>query len=312
MIFSKNNCDTMKIAVTGGKGFIGNHLITQLLNEDYEVISLDKSANQGYLADVEYLKCDITNSNQVNSLTKDADVIIHLAALSSIKDSTDNLVQYNRVNVEGTINVLEAAKKNSIEKVIFTSTSVVYGKGNGLRQKEDSILNPSNFYGLTKLSAEYYCSFYADNFGLNTVSLRPFNVYGPMQKIDAGVIPVFINSALTQKKVPLYGSGKQKRDFIYVKDLVNCYIKAIKSSKKITGKSINVGSGENYSVLEILKKIESISGKKVFVEKNNSIAGDVKDSLADISLAKELLDWEPTYSLEQGLKETFEWYASNK
>jgi len=301
----------MKVAVTGGAGFIGSNIIKKLV-KNHDVLSLDKNpvSNQNKIDGADYLKCDITDSESVLEKTKGTDVIFHLAALRSIKDSMENPLAYNKANIDGTVNVLEAARKNGCGQVVFTSTSSVYGNSYELPQKENSALKPFNIYGLTKLAGEHYCSIYSETFSLKTIAFRPFNVYGPRQEINAGVIPAFINSAITGKEVPFYGSGEQKRDFVYVKDLSDCYIMAM-NSELAGGLSINIGSGKNYSIKEILEKVEKISGKKVNMKNAGSLIGDVKETLADISIAKKSLGWEPKYSLEKGLKETFEWYSNN-
>lgn len=292
----------LKIAITGGSGFIGKYLINLLSAQGNEILVLDKSKNNFDSEKISSAECNILDLENVTELTQGFDCIIHLAALRSVRESMSRPADYNQVNIQGTVNVLESARKNDVKKVIFASSSAVYGNNFSFPQKESDYAKPSNPYGLTKLTGEQYCSIYAENYGLETVSFRLFNVYGPDQQADAGVISAFVNSALTGKKAPLYGSGNQKRDFVFVEDVAEAFGKAIENSSSVKGKSINIGFGKNYSVIEIKELVEKLSGKSVLTDKKESFVGDVKETLADISVAKKFLNWQPKTGLEDGIK----------
>jgi len=299
----------MKIAVTGGNGFIGSYVCEEFTRSGHEVVSLSKNAMApSYNANpLHQLKCDILDIDSLQGATKGFDCIVHLAALRSLKESMFNPFEYNRVNINGTVNVLEAARINGIKKVVFASSSAVYGNNNTLRQKEGSHLRPSSPYGLSKLAAEHYCSIYSENFGIETVSLRMFNVYGPGQKPDGGVIAAFIDAIERGKKPIIYGSGDQVRDFIYIKDIAGAFLFAMQNSKKCNGTAINIASGKKCTVMEVLGAIEKIEGGKIDFTKEKRLLGDMGGLVADISLAKKLLNWEPKRSLESGISQTLEW-----
>ena len=307
----------MKIAVTGGTGFIGRYVVEKLLEQDYDVSVLatkqDKKLSSGskLFAKSKFVKSDILNPKKISSSLNGFDCVVHLAALRSTKDSVEAPLQYNRMNIDGTVNVLEAVRVNRIKKMVFASISSVYGNDFEVPQKEDCCPEPSNPYGLSKLVGEKYCAMYSAAYGIESVSLRPFNVYGPRQKFGDSVISMFIASALSGKKPVIYGDGSNLRDFVYVEDVADAFALALKNISKVKGKAINVGSGKNHSVAQILKMVEKISGTKLSIETKQNFPGNVKETLADISRAKNLLGWEPKYSLEQGLRKTFAWYKAN-
>ncbi|PIN84649.1 MAG: hypothetical protein COV47_06320, partial [Candidatus Diapherotrites archaeon CG11_big_fil_rev_8_21_14_0_20_37_9] len=212
----------------------------------------------------------------------------------------------------GTINVLEAARANNIKKVIFASSSAVYGDHAAAPQKESEPQNPSNPYGLSKLMGEKYCNMYSENYGFDAVSLRPFNVYGPRQSISrGGVVANFMACAVKGTSPEIFGSGEILRDFTYVQDVVDAFEFAMQKSGKANRLSINIGTGKNHSLIEVLKMVEKISGKSLAPVSKGRIVGDAHQTLADISLAKKVLGWEPMYSLEKGLEKTYAWYKGH-
>lgn len=299
----------MKIAITGGSGFIGTPLIQKLISQGNEVIVLDRGSQKQAPSGARLFDCDILDKEKLIRLTKGCECIVHLAALRSMRESMSKPWQYNLVNIDGTVNVLEAARENKIQKVVFSSSSSVYGNMAKTPQKESENCVPSNPYGLSKLAAEKYCSLYSQNFGVETVSLRIFNVYGPGQPAQAGVIAALCSSAAKRLEIPLYGSGTQRRDFIFIDDVVEAFLLAIKNSSKSAGLSINIGSAKSVSVNEVLKKVIKLSKSSVNLRKMPPITGDVKVTLADISLARKKLGWKPKTGLERGLKKTFESYT---
>ena len=307
----------MKIAVTGGLGFVGSHLIEKLLKSGHEVVSLDRvsDAKKATAADVsgaKLIKCDILDREKLLDSTSGSDCIVHLAASRIMKESMHKPFEYNRINIDGTVSVLEAARVNGIGRVIFASSSAVYGNNLRPPQKEDSVLYPPNPYGVSKLTGEKYCHVYWENFGVQAVSLRLFNVYGPGQDKGAGAIMPFIDCALRHADPVIYGSGFQSRDFIYVDDAADAFLKCImlsRNTKKLGGKSINIGSGVNYSILEILKEIEGVSGTPFSIIRSEKLAGDVQNTFANIKLARRLLNWKPRMPLKEGIKKTYDWYC---
>ncbi|MCR4368895.1 MAG: NAD-dependent epimerase/dehydratase family protein [archaeon] len=295
-----------KIIITGGSGFIGSHLMQRL--EGNQITSLDRSNAHGSQKGVNYAKCDVLEPKRLEKFTKGADAIIHLAALRSIKDSVEMPLEYNKVNIDGAVNVLEAARKNDVRKFVFASSSAVYGSNYSLPQKEGSLAVPSNPYGLSKLAGENYCRIYSENYGIEAVSLRMFNVYGPGQDPKAGVAAAFAYAAAKNTRPILYGSGKQARDFVYIEDVAQAFSLALKNSKKAKGLSINIGGGKSSTVNQILEIAQQLAEKKLDPEKKQIFLGDVRETLADISLAKKSIGWTPKTGLEEGMKKTFDFY----
>ena len=310
-----------KVLITGGAGFIGSHLAEELA-ENNEVIVID-NLSTGKLENIKHLlndkkiifkKGDIRDLNFLKNEFEGADYIFHQAAVVSVPKSVEDPVSTNEVNVNGTLNVLIAAKNCDAKKVVFASSCAVYGDNPDLPLKEDMLPRPLSPYAASKLACECYCQVFAEVYGLPTVSLRYFNVYGPRQDANsdyAAVIPKFIARVLENKPPIIYGDGNQTRDFIFVKDIVRANITAAESS--ITG-TFNIASGKATSIEELAMQIIKTAGKnedmKPIHEKPR--AGDIKHSSADISKAKEKLNFQPEYSLEEGLEEIVEWFGGRK
>ena len=301
----------MRIGVTGGSGFIGRYVGKQLISEGHGGKSLDRSPFRGSNAKASFVECDITDAKKLAGSTKGLECIVHLAALKSMKESIVEPNPYNKVNIDGTINVLEAARVNGIAKVVFSSSSAVYGNSRQEPQHEGLEPMPINPYGISKLVGELYCSGYTENFGIETVSLRLFNVYGPGQT-GGGVVPSFIDSALTGKPATIFGSGETSRDFVFVEDVAKAFSLAIRHSSKAAGRAINIGSGESHSIMDVMGVVEGVSGRKIEARKKDGFEGDLEKTLADISLAKKLLSWKPEHGFEQGMEKNFEWYSKKK
>ena len=304
--------ENKKVVITGGAGFIGSHLAEELA-ENNEVIVIDnlstgKIENIKHLMDNEkiiFKKGDIRDLDFLKKEFEGADYIFHQAAIVSVPFSTKNPFLTNEVNVSGTLNVLMAAKENSVKKVVYASSCAVYGNNPNLPLKEEMLPTPLSPYAASKLASEAYCNVFAYVYGLPTASLRYFNVYGPRQDAAspyAAVIPKFIERVRNGKPPIIYGDGKQTRDFIYVKDVVKANILAAES--KATG-VFNIASGKAISIEELAYKIIEIAGKnkniKPLYEKPRP--GDIKHSVADIFKAREKLGFQPNYSLEKGLNE---------
>lgn len=300
-----------KVIVTGGAGFIGSHLTELLLSRGYHVIIIDDFST-GKMANIEpllknkkvdFIQGSITELPLLQNLFQGVDFVFHQAALSSVPRSIEDPLSTSKVNITGTLNVLLAARDNNVKKVIYASSSSVYGDTPTLPKREDMVSNPQSPYALTKLVGEYYCRVFHQIYGLPSICLRYFNVYGPRQDSDsqyAAVIPIFI-AKLSQDKSPIiYGDGEQTRDFTFVKDVIQANI--IGAESDACG-VFNIGRGENSTLNDLAKTIINLVGKDLQSEYQPPRVGDVRDSLADISKAR-AIGYEPQYSLDKGLRET--------
>ncbi|SMH72282.1 NAD-dependent epimerase/dehydratase family protein [Candidatus Nitrosotalea okcheonensis] len=296
----------MKFIITGGAGFIGSHLAEFLSSKGHSVQIIDnlssgKLANLSKVLDqIDFLKFDILNYDKLREAVKDIDGIFHHAALTSVQDSFLRPEEYERVNVQGTENILRAAKEFEI-KVVFASSASVYGNPEKIPIKEDAERRPLNPYGLSKLKAENLCAQYYE-LGVSVIGLRYFNVYGPRQTKDyAGVITKFIDNALDKKPLLINGNGFQVRDFVSVNDVAAANFLAMKSN--VTCGFINIGSGIATSIKELAEMIMQLSGMQSEPIYEEFKEGDIRFSQANVDLAKELLDWKPKTILKDWLKE---------
>lgn len=298
-----------RILVTGGAGFIGSHIV-EALRRDNEVLVLDdlSTANKASLDFVsrpgaKFIKGSVCDSKLLKELLKGVDYIFHEAAIPSVSRSLDDPVKTNEANVTGTVKLLTAAKDSSVRKVVYASSSSVYGDTPTLPKKEDMSPRPKSPYAISKLAAENYCVAFSELYSMPVVSLRYFNVYGSRQdpKSDyAAVIPRFLSSAKRGMPLTIYGDGKQTRDFTYVKDVAAANIAACGTSKA-DGQVLNIAYGRNFSINELAAKVIDLIKSKSKIVHTKPREGDVRDSLADTSKAKKLLDWQPRYSLDDGL-----------
>ncbi|MCM8799524.1 MAG: SDR family oxidoreductase [Candidatus Omnitrophica bacterium] len=308
----------LKVLVTGGAGFIGSHLVEYLLKRDYKVRVLDNFSSgkeenlKDLINDIELIRGDIRDKGICIKVTKNIDYVFHQAALRSVPKSLDNPSEYNEVNIQGTLNLLEASLENKIRCFIFASSSAIYGEAKRFPQKEIDPACPISPYALTKLVGEYYCRIFSKSYGLKTISLRYFNVFGPKQALDdeyAAVIPKFIHCLLNNKPYPVYGTGRQSRDFTYIENVVRANLLAIKMIDRYNaGEIFNIGTGRSYTILELIKFLNIILNKEIkptFLEKR---PGDVFKTQADISLAKRKLCFLPKVSFLEGLKRTVSYF----
>ena len=300
----------MNILVTGGAGFIGSNLANELSKKNNVVVldDLSRGKKENLTKRVKLIKGSITDYVLVEKLIKNIDYVFHLAALISVEESIKNPIKTVEINSLGTLNILKASLKNNVKKVIFSSSAAVYGDSNEIPKKETMYVNPLSPYAITKLDGEYYCNVYK-NLGLKTCCLRYFNVYGPNQDLKSdysAAIPVFISNASRNKDLILYNSGKQTRDFIFVKDVVTANILAMNKLEGI----FNVGSGEETSIKELAETIVKITNSKSKFKNAPKKPGDVERSVSDISKIKKF-GWKLEYTLKQGLKETI-FYFKNK
>ncbi len=299
-----------KVAITGGAGFIGSSLAHELAVNNRVIIIDDLSTgrieNIASLIDeknVTFIQSSILDLHLLEEAFNGVDFVFHQAAIPSVPRSIEDPLLTNEVNIRGTLNVLIAARDSKVKKVVFASSSSVYGDTPTLPKKEDMTPNPQSPYALTKLAGEYYCQVFYQIYKLPTVCLRYFNIYGPRQNPNsqyAAVIPMFIARVRQDKPPIIYGDGNQTRDFTFVQDAVQANIIAAESNA--TG-IFNIGTGGNTSINGLAKVIMKIMGKDLRFIYQERRAGDIRDSLADISKAK-AAGYEIQYSLEGGLQET--------
>ena len=305
--------------VTGGAGFIGSHIVEALVKEGYAVkvidnLSFGKCENlASVIKSIDFVKADITNFTRIEKEFRDIDFVLHLAALRSVIDSINRPNDYNNVNINGTINVLDAAKKHKIKRVVFTSSSSVYGNTEKLPEAESDAPNPLCPYALTKLVGEYYCRMYSQLFGLETVSLRYFNVFGARQDPKsqyACVVPLFVLALLQNKQPIIFGDGLQSRDFTFVQNIAEANVAAMRA-EGVSGETFNIARGEAVTVLDLFKKMRDLLGKNIEPKLVPARAGEARHTLADPRKAKEKMGFECRVSFDEGLKQSVEWYKQN-
>ena len=289
----------MKYIVTGGAGFIGSNLVDRLVDDGHEVIILDdmssgKNRNLNFKA--RFIEVDISKDyiNEYKHWFEGVDTIFHLAALTKVQESIENPIEYNNINVNGMLNVLNLCVKSGVKRFVFSSSSAVYGDSEHLPILEESPLNPMSPYALHKLIGEQYCTLYSELYDLETVSLRYFNVYGERQPTEGAyclVMGIFARQRLEGKPMTIRGDGEQRRDFTYVGDVVEANIQMAFYEGKLRGVVLNVGSGTNHSVNQIA---DMIGGDRINVEP----VIEPRETLADIKQIMECFDWQPTMKLE--------------
>lgn len=346
----------MKFLVTGGAGFIGSNIVERLLKDGHFVRVLDnfssgKEENLSFISGdlvtwcrgdlkagglatwspgnrFELLRGDIRDSATCLRACEGIDYVLHQAALRSVPKSMTMPHEYNAVNIDGFVNILEAALKNRVKRVVYASSSSVYGDAKSFPQKETDPCNPISPYALTKLADEHYAGIFSINFGLETVGLRYFNVFGPRQAVDdeySVVIPKFITCMLNNQQPPIHGDGKQSRDFTYIDNVVEANIlsatvpfpslRGSKATEAISKQStfcevFNVACGKENSVLDLVNFLNKIMGKSITPTFTPTRAGDVPRTLADVSKIKTKLSYQPKVNFEEGLHRTVEWFEA--
>ena len=305
-----------KALVTGGAGFIGSHLVEALLSEDCEVVVLDNLSG-GSLSNlapvknkINFYENDIREGEVLKKAAEGCDVIFHLAAVVAVQETINNPVESTIINDIGTLNVLEAARKNNVRRVVLASSCAVYGDDPQLPKKETMTPKPASPYAVHKLSAEHYARIYFELFGLETVSLRFFNVYGPRQDPSSpysGVISIFMTKAVSREAPVIYGDGNQSRDFVYVKDVVKANLLAARANT-LNGGVMNVGTGSYVRINRLWELISSFSGQHLAPKHEPARDGDILHSVASMESTELTLNFKNDFSLEQGLELTFEWY----
>ena len=304
------------ILITGGAGFIGSHIARLALDREYEVKIIDnfftgRMENISDIKDqIKLIKGDIRNQELLKKEFEGMDFVSHQAALRCVPISLEKPFDYNDVNINGTLNVLEAARQCNVKRVVFASSSSVYGDAENLPDKESNTPKPFSPYAITKLAGELYMQSYHKLYGMETINLRYFNVFGPFQDPNSQystLIPIFIKKTSNGESPIIFGDGTQSRDFTYVKDVAEANILAC-TAKNVAGETFNIACGRSIKINELTQKIGEILGKTIGPKYTKERLGDVKCSLADITKARERLGYEPKYDFENGLRETIKWF----
>lgn len=310
--------ENKKILVTGAAGFIGSNLIDELLKLGADVIGLDNLYN-GRLVNLEkaqtydnfqFHKGDIRDLNLLMDLFENIDIVYHEAAFTSVPKSVKQPQSCNDVNINGTLNVLNAALKKQVNKIIFASSSSVYGDIETLPKDEDMRRVPISPYGVSKLAAESYMQVYNHVYNLDTICLRYFNVFGPRQRDSpySGVIAIWLGNIASDEPLVIFGDGKNSRDFTYIEDVVQANLLA--AQKDIEGEIINIGAGSPINLTDLANLMLKIAEKEdLEIKYTDPRPGDIIHSYADISKSKELLDFEPKFDQEKGLEDYFKWFT---
>jgi nucleoside-diphosphate-sugar epimerase len=301
--------------VTGGAGFIGSHLSEELVRRDCHVRVADslvtgKKSNLAHLPSVEFLEGDISDLEFVRKAIAGVDYVLHQAALPSVPRSVKDPITSNRANVDGTLNVLVAARDAGVRRVVFAGSSSAYGNTAASPKHEDMPTNPLSPYALQKVVGEQYLQMFTSLYGLETVTIRYFNVFGPRQDPSSpysGVISLFASNLLENRAPTIYGDGEQSRDFTYVANVVDGVLRACEATGA-SGRVINVATGSSISLNALFEAMRKLIGATVKPEYAEPRTGDVRDSLADLRLAKEILGYKPIVPFEEGLKRTVDWY----
>lgn len=309
--------------VTGGAGFIGSNLCEAILKLGYKVrclddLSIGKQENIDLFIDnenYEFIKGDIRDYDTCLQATQGVDYVLHQAAWGSVPRSVEMPLMYNDINIKGTLNIFEASRQNKVKKVVYASSSSVYGDEETLPKVEGKEGNPLSPYALTKSVDEKYAKLYSDLYGLDTYGLRYFNVFGRRQDPDgayAAVIPKFIKLLLNDESPTINGDGNQSRDFTYIENVIEANLKALKADSKYSGEAFNIAFGGREYLNDIYSLLAELLDKKnIKPIYGPDRVGDIKHSNADISKAKKLLGYDPDWSFEKGIKEAIEWYVKN-
>lgn len=304
----------MRFLVTGGGGFIGSNLVEELLTRGYEVVVIDNFSTgkrenlSSFEKDINLIEGDIRSYHIVQEAVKGVDVVLHQAALPSVPRSIKDPITTSEVNIGGTLNLLEAAIKSKVQRFVYASSSSIYGDNPELPKKETMIPKPMSPYAVAKLSGEKYCEVFSRIYGLQTVCLRYFNVFGKRQ--DPGsqysaVIPKFIKLIINGERPTIFGDGHQSRDFTHIKNVIQANILA--GTKEIDGSiTVNCACNEQVDLISLVDKINNLLGKDIEPIFEKDRIGDVKHSLADISLANEKLGYKPVVDFNEGLRMTIE------
>ncbi len=308
-----------KFLVTGGAGFIGSNICKRLVSQDCFVRVVDnlltgKKSNLAEVIDkIEFIHADMGDSEVAQSAMKDIDVVFHEGALPSVPVSIENPAATHKHCVDATFTLLLAARDAGIKRFVYAASSSAYGDAPTSPKVETMPACPLSPYAVAKLTGEYYCSVFCKIFGLETISLRYFNVFGPQQDPAsqyAAAIPAFVTAILKDEPPTIYGDGEQSRDFTYIDNIVDANLLAARA-KRTQGEVVNIACGQAVTVNEIIDMINNLLGKNVKPQYADPRPGDVKHSLADITAAKNLIDFKPKVSFNDGLRLAIDWYKAN-
>lgn len=321
--FHKSDLSKISFLITGGAGFIGSNIVEYLLKHRAGHVRVLDNLATGSMDNIrefeenpafEFIRGDIRDADLCVEACSGIQIVCHQAALGSVPRSLRDPISTHQVNSTGFLHVLEGARQTGVKRVVYASSSSVYGDEKDLPKKEGKIGLPISPYAVSKLSNEHYAEVFARLFQMEIIGLRYFNVFGPKQDPSgpyAAVVPLFINSLLTGLPVFIDGDGSQTRDFTFVENAVQANIKAFEvDGTKASGQVFNVAVGKNYTVLELYNIIASALGQKVKPQFREAREGDIHDSLADISKAREVLDYKPTTHLDEGVKRSLEFFKS--
>src|ERR1700681_819771 len=309
----------MRYLVTGGAGFIGSNTVDELVRRGHSVVVLDdlSGGKEENLAEIRnkitFIKGTITDIEIIRRAIFEADYVIHLAARTSVPFSMKDPIETNRINSEGTLTVLVAARDAKVKRVVFAASSSAYGETPTLPKTESMQPQPISPYGVSKYVGELYAQTFGRCYGLENVCLRYFNIFGPRQDPDSpysGVLSRFSAAFLDSTPPVVFGDGEQTRDFTYVENAVQANILACEAPSA-SGRTFNVGTGHAISLNQVLQMLQKTSGKTLETKYEPSREGDIRDSLADIRLAKEFLAYEPIVLFEEGLERTYAWYQAH-
>jgi nucleoside-diphosphate-sugar epimerase len=307
--------------ITGGAGFIGSHLAAALTSSGARVRIID-DLSTGYReniseinGDVDFVHASVADEAALRKTLEDVELVFHEAAIPSVPRSVENPRQTHTASVEATFSLLLAAKDKKVRRIVYAASSSAYGDQPTLPKVETMLPEPLSPYAVAKLVGEHYCQVFTRVYGLETVSLRYFNVFGPRQDPSSqysGVISRFISALLGGGKPVIYGDGEQSRDFTYIDNVVDANLKAAESSRAV-GQVINIANGERISLNELLAELQNLTGRSdVVADYRDPRPGDVKHSLADISRARDLLGFEPLVDLRTGLQHTINWWKNSR
>jgi UDP-glucose 4-epimerase len=307
----------MDYLITGGAGFIGSNIAEYLVGQRRSVRIFDnfssgKRANvQSFADQAEIIEGDLRDPKSIQQGVKDVHYALHLGAIPSVPRSVENPQATNEANITGTVNLLVAARDAGVKRVVFTSSSSVYGDTPTLPKREDMPPSPLSPYAIQKITGEYYASVFWRLYGLETVSLRYFNVFGPRQDPQsqyAAVIPRFITAILRNQSPVIFGDGSQTRDFSHVENVIQANVLACEAPKEALGQAFNIACGGRISLLDLVATVNKILGKNVKPQLDPARPGDILHSQADIAKAKKFLGWNPVVSFPEGIAKTVAWY----
>jgi nucleoside-diphosphate-sugar epimerase len=310
----------MRYLVTGGAGFIGSNTVDELVRRGHDVVALDdlstgKAANLALVsAKIKILQDSVTDLNALREACARVDCVIHLAAQTSVPRSVRDPIETNLINVTGTLNVLVAARDAKVKRVVFASSCAVYGKTSVLPIRESAGLSPISPYGISKQVGEAYGRAFQELYGLEFVSLRYFNVFGPRQDPSSpysGVLSIFNAALLGGTQPTVYGDGEQSRDFVYVQNVVEANLLAAVATSA-PGRAFNIGTGNRFTLNQTLALLEKITDRPAKAKYAALREGDIRDSQADINLARHALGYDPHIGFEEGLKQTWQWFSASR